>query len=468
MSRFEVTTVLKLALEPDVETSKILDGQSRICNWLYNTLLDKAQNLRQEYIRTKNSQLALTIYSKRGLRNLLPQLREEHPFLKVVHSSPLKNAALRLSDAIQTHQKSKKGKRKGKMVGWPKFRSWKSSWFSLFYDEPHKGYKIEGNVLILSLGMGQDRKQRAISIPLKDAELLNGKQIRNLRIVKQLGLYFAIFSIQKAMPERRPITRTIALDPNHKNLAYGADTEGNGIEITAPSWLKIYDKRIDELKSKRDRCLKKSHQKEVLDEKGNGIGKTYFEPSRRWKKYHQALERALHKRREQTKTFLYTTAHRLFSVYDCVGIGNYTPHGEGITTSMRRAMNNRSLIGRFKKVLEWVAAKSGKTFLEYNEEGTTRTCHCCHHIVENGLPPNIRQWECVGCKTKHIRDENAAKNGLRKVLRDLKIKSEPLGSQVSGSDLVSIVKRWAWRVLPSGIFCILQGQNCDDFAAAGN
>jgi putative transposase len=465
MSKPEITTVIKLGLEPDFREAEVLDGQSRICNWLYNTLLDTAQNLRKKYIETKDSSLALTVYSKRGLRNLLPDLKEKHPFLKVVHSSPLKNAALRLSDAIQTHQKSKKGKRKGKITGWPKFRSWKSAWFSLFYDEPDKGYKIEDNQLILSLGMGQDGERRSVSIPLKEAWILKEKKIRNLRIVKQKGLYFAIFSVHKTVPEKRSIKHTIALDPNHKNLAYGVDTKGHAIEIEAPHWLKIYDKRIDELKSKRDRCLKKSYQKAVLDEKGNEIGKTYWEPSKRWKKHDKALERALHKRREQTKTFLYTTAHGLFNEYDCVAIGNYTPHGEGISTSMRRAMNNRSLNRRFKDTLAWVAIKSGKTFLEYDEKGTTRTCHCCYHVVEGGLAPSIRNWECAGCNTRHIRDENAAKNGLRKVLRDLATKSELLSSQVSCSDLVSVVKRWAWRVLPSGIRCILRGQNCDIFAS---
>ena len=82
----------------------------------------------------------------------------------------------------------------------------------------------------------------------------------------------------------------------------------------------------------------------------------------RWAKYDCAYKRALYKRREQTKTFMFTTAHLLFRNYDCVGIGDYTPNGGGITTPMRRAMNNRSN-GRFKIILSWVARKSGKAFL---------------------------------------------------------------------------------------------------------
>jgi putative transposase len=459
-------TVLKLVLNPIEEDSSVLDGQSRICNWLYNHLVEKATLFRREFCETQNSATAKMLYTKRGLRNLLPKIKQEKPFLKVVHSSPLKNTALRLSNAIQSHQKSKKGKRKGKH-GWPKFRSWKEKWFSLFYDEPGKGFNVQDNILTLSLGTGQDRKRRSLTIPIADSHLLKGKIIRNLRITRELGVYYAIFTIQQELPQRKPISKVIALDPNHKNLSYGVDLAGKAIEIAAPLWLKKYDKRLDELKSKRDRCKKKSKKVTLLNEKGELI-KEYFLPSKQWKKCDDAYKKALRKRREQTKTFMFTCAHNLFRDYDCVAIGDYTPHGEGITTSMRRAMNNRSLIGRFKEVLSWVAEKSGKTFHEFDEKGTTRTCNQCLHKVEGGIPLAIREWECPHCKTFHIRDENAAINGLKKVLWDLREKKEALASIVSGSDLGFVKERWAWCVSPSGVVSTLRGRNSEIFAASGN
>ena len=106
-------TVLKLKLQQETHAMSELDGQSRICNWLYNHLLEKTQQLKTEFLQSGSAKASKTLYTKRGLRNLVPAIKEEHPFLKVVHSSPLKNTALRLSEAIQTHQKSKKGKRKG-------------------------------------------------------------------------------------------------------------------------------------------------------------------------------------------------------------------------------------------------------------------------------------------------------------------------------------------------------------------
>ena len=348
--------VVRLKLEVDQETANILDGQSRICNWLYNYLLEKGLQLKREFIQSNDKEAAKTLYTKRGLRNLLPQIKEEHPFLKVVHSSPLKNTALRLSEAIRAHQKSKNRTRRGKQMGWPKFRAWKKNWFSILYDEPEKGLKIQ--------------------------------------------------------------------------------------------------------------ALKKQP---VLDEKGNPTGKEFYLPSKQWTKYDRTLKRALRKRREQTKTFIYTCAHRLFQDYDCVTIGDYTPSGQGINPKMRRAMNNRSLNGRFKQTLSWVARKSGKTFFEFDEKRTTRTCNHCLHIESQGIPLAIRQWQCVQCQTVHIRDENAAINGLRKVLRDLPAKIEgEIPSIVSGSDLALIQERWAWCVLPSGVVITPRGQNSEILAASRN
>ena len=94
MSNSLHTSVVKIPLFATNEVEATLDGQSRICNWLYNQLLAKANLLRAEYVDTQDPEIGKTLYTERGLRNLIPQLKNDKPFLKVVHSSPLKNAAL--------------------------------------------------------------------------------------------------------------------------------------------------------------------------------------------------------------------------------------------------------------------------------------------------------------------------------------------------------------------------------------
>ena len=124
----------------------MLDGQSKILNWLYNHLL---QMTIDDYKNNNNNKMLL---SGRNLRNQVPGLKEEFNFLKSVHSSPIKNTAIRLKDAYVKFFKEQS-------VGFPKFRPWKKKWFSLYYDEANKGFKILSNKKIkISLGQNESGK----------------------------------------------------------------------------------------------------------------------------------------------------------------------------------------------------------------------------------------------------------------------------------------------------------------------
>jgi len=462
----EVLSTVKLRLIADAETEAILDSQSRMCNWLYNQLLDKANDLRDHFKSTQDETTAKTLYTKRGLRNLVPAIKDENPFLKTVHSSPLKNAALRLTDSIQTYQKSHKGKRKGSETGWPRFRSWSACWFSLFYDEPQKGFRLEGNSLRLSLGQGKDKVRYHVTLSIADScRVLKNKVIRNCRIVKQQGIFYAVLTVARQLPEPKPMKKLLVIDPNHKNLGYGVNNFGSAIEIESPRWLKNYDRQIDEIKSKRDRCKKRSYQVDVLDTEGKSTGKKRWVPSRRWRHLNKALLRTLARRDVQVKTYCYTISNQLCKEYDCIAVGDYTPRGGGITRKMRRAMNNRSTIGQFKQILSWVAAKSGKHYCEYDEKGTTRTCHACDAVVPGGIKPNVRVWQCSNCEVIHHRDENSSINGMRKVLRN-EFKDNSFELLVPSSGRVLVTKRCTWRVRPSGVRITSRGMDSNIIASA--
>ncbi len=434
-------SVVKIALEVTKEQAATLDSQSKIANWLYNKLLERANELRRQYRETQDKEVGRALYTERGLRDLVPALKVQHPFLKVVYSSVLKNAALRLSKAIRDYQDGKHGRR-ANVVSWPKFRAWKRKWFSLHYDEPQKGYRLQGRKLTLVLGQDATGKQLRIVLELAEAlpHWVNHKHIRQCRIVKEGQIYWVVFSVERVLPNGKPLSpnRVAALDPNHKNFAYAVGTDGTAIEIKNPYFLKGYDKRLDQLKSKRDKCKKKSRLITRED------GSQFWLPSRRWLMFNDRLHNVLRERREQTKQFLYTVANRLYHDYDAVGVGDYVPHGGGITRKMRRAMNNRSLNRRFKQVLAWVALRSGKQYVEWAEGGSTRTCHDCGYVVEDGIPVEVREWDCPGpdCTRHHIRDENAARNGLTRTLKALAL-------PCSGRREVS--SRRAWRFNGLGI-----------------
>jgi putative transposase len=439
-------SALKMRLEVDEHTAAVLDGQSRIANWLYNHLLEEANELRRRFRETQDPDVAKVLYTERGLRNRIPALKQEYPFLRTVHSSVLKNAALRLSSAIREYQKGRHGKRT-KRANWPKFRSWKRKWFSLQYDEPWKGFRLDGRTLVLSLGMALNEamgKRKQVHVSTRLAEPLpdwfEPGMVRQLRIVKEGRLFYAVFTVERPVPSRRPVGRVIAIDPNHKNLGYGVGTDGVATEIRNPWFLKILDRRIDEVKSLRDRCQRKSVR--VVREDGTEA----WLPSRRWRKLNERLEELWRVRREQTKVYLRTVANRLYREYDAVFVGDYAPHGGGISRGMRRAMNNQSLIGRFKETLAWMAARSGKVYGEWDEDGSTRTCLACHYKVPGGIPPEVREWACPDCGARHLRDENAAMNGLAQVLKKVEV---PCSGRLGGR--MAVRTRRAWRFDGLGI-----------------
>lgn len=103
-------------------------------------------------------------------------------------------------------------------------------------------------------------------------------------------------------------------------LAYGVDTDGLGIEIENMPNLKALDRRIDEIKGKRDQCQRKSQKIEFTG--ADGSQHLHWRPSRRWQRYNQGLQRIYRLRGEKTKTYLYTLSNQLCRGYVTIGVGN--------------------------------------------------------------------------------------------------------------------------------------------------
>lgn len=299
------------------------------------------------------------LLSGRNLRNEVPKIKRKNPFLFKVHSSPLKNAGLRLNDAYNRYFDETLANKK------PKHRSWKKKWFSLYYDEPKKGFKlVKSNELTLTFGKLTDeefseakkadkkaKKSIHITVGLvEEVELSETESIKTLRITKDLDSFYAIFTIQDCRKiEQVEEQSFIVFDPNHKNLAVGLASDGKSFELKSMNaLLKYWDKRIDDIKSKREKCEK--YNRLISTEKV-----TYMEPSKRWKRLNRALIKAEQKRREQIKTLLFSYAHYFSKRYDAIYIGDYIPTPNVATYgSMRRAMLNQTPVGQFRNTLNWV------------------------------------------------------------------------------------------------------------------
>lgn len=107
--------------------------------------------------------------------------------------------------------------------------------------------------------------------------------------------------------------------------------------------------------------------------------------------------------------------------YDAVGMGNWAPSNgdSGMGKKANRTLRSRRWVGQFRTTLKWVGQKRRKLFFVLDERGTTRTCSKCSYVHQDGIPPDVRQWDCPECGVIHDRDKNAAQNGLKNLLSHL-------------------------------------------------
>lgn len=405
----------KIKLLTKKEQQLQLDSQSKMCNWLYNQLF---QLVEQDYVNGN----AHKFLFGRNLRNQVPAFKQQHPFLYKVHSSPLKNVALRLKDAYDRWFNPALDNEK------PHFRSWKKKWFSLFYDEPNKGFKmLDSTTLQVSFGKLSDeeyqeqqkkdklaKKQITVTVELIEPLVLEETEVlKTLRITKDLDSYYAIFTIENKKEVELVKEQTyISFDPNHKNLAVGIDNEGRTYELQrVTSILQYWDERIDQVKSKRDKCQKQSRL--VITPHTE-----YWKPSPRWERLNRVVEKAYLKRREQIKLILYRYAHYFSRKYDTIIIGDYTPTVDVAEHDhMHRAMLNQTPIGQFRTILKWVQEKNGKHFMKVDERNSTK--ECCYCGTEEEKNPEIRVFTCKNCNYTFYRDINSSVNHARKAKKIL-------------------------------------------------
>ena len=391
------------------EDEVVLDSQSKKLNWLYNKLLDIH---RDDYQNHGNS---LQLTKGRNFRDYATKLKnEEFHFLETVHSSPFKNSALRLKEAFDRKFKG--------LNQFPKFRSWKKKWFSLYYDEPNKGFKVNGKELKISLGkfLNEEtgkKSQRYVFGVLKDPLDLSAQNVKlkTFRLCKENKRFYAIFTLEKEeLPiGNLPSNRWISIDQNHKNFFVAIDSEGQTFEFENLYQTKYFDKQIDVLKSKRDKCERKSIKKETVH------GTVYYLPSKRYKRLDKALDKLYQRRREQIKSNLYQMAHWLCEQYELIVIGDYVPSkATAKYDKMHRGMLNQSHIGEFRNILSWVAQKSYRQCRIVDEKNTTKTCSCCGH--QQKKDPDIREFICPSCETYFLRDVNSAINIAKKAKLTLK------------------------------------------------
>ncbi|RQH51420.1 transposase [Okeania hirsuta] len=299
---------------------------------------------------------------------------EYREWLSEVSAIPLQQSLNDLNQAYQNFFKSTQGKRKGRPIKPPKFKSKKSKQTARF---TKGGFKVgQDKVYLAKIGKLKIVWSRELPAPPSSVTVIKDSAHR----------YFLSFVVE-IQPEILPKTdNSVGIDLGIKTFA----TLSDGTKVDAPKPLK---KRIKKL-----RKLSKS-----LSHKTKG-SKRYEKARIRVAKFHAKLK--------DTRTdFLHKLSTKIIRENQTVVLEDLNVSGMVKNRKLSRAISDLGW-RQFRTFLEGKAEKYGRDFRVISRwEPTSQTCSSCG-FKGGKLDLQVREWECLNCGSKHDRDENAAINIL--------------------------------------------------------
>jgi putative transposase len=123
------------------------------------------------------------------------------------------------------------------------------------------------------------------------------------------------------------------------------------------------------------------------------------------------VARAHRKVRSARRDFLHRASTRLVRENDIIVIEDLNVSGMVRNRRLARAISDCGW-GEFRRQLEYKCERAGRELVVIDRWfPSSKTCSACGHLLA-GLSLSYRHWTCPGCRTRHDRDINAAKNVL--------------------------------------------------------
>lgn len=123
------------------------------------------------------------------------------------------------------------------------------------------------------------------------------------------------------------------------------------------------------------------------------------------------VARAHRKVRNARQDFLHRTSTRLVRSADVITIEDLSVKNMVRNRHLARAISDAGW-GEFRRQLEYKCDRAGRTLVVIDRWfPSSKTCSTCGHVLAE-LALSARHWTCPGCRARHDRDLNAAKNIL--------------------------------------------------------
>lgn len=376
---------LKIRLYPTEDQKVLLNKTFGCCRLLYNERL-------AEHKEWYNQNKDLPKDQRSKFKGKLPkQLREEkYEFLGEVIAEPLINSQRNCEQAFSNFFKSTSGKRKGRKVGFPRFKAKRDRRDSFTLYMIKKEGLVDFNSRTIFLPKLKDTKFRIANSSLKSKWVEWFLEATPLSITvsrNACGEYYCsvLFEKEQDLEQTIGLVKSTGLDFSPSSLY--VDSNNN----TAPNY-----KPYKQLNKKR---LTKLQRRLTRKQKG----------SKNREKARVKLARFEKHISDSRKDYIEKETLRLVRTYDAIGIENLNLQG-----MMKFSHNAKNYVDTswytFTQKLLWKAQFNNCIVVKSDRfYPSSKTCNHCGYVKQD-LTLKDRKWTCPNCGTEIIRDQNAAQN----------------------------------------------------------
>jgi putative transposase len=322
-------------------------------------------------------------------KKLLPELKEQYPFLKEVNSQSLQQAVVNLNKAFKNFF--------AKKSDFPTFKKKKNG--GAIYIPQH--FRIEQDKLYIPK-LNTPIKTR-MHRPLKgDVKSIT---IRNT----PSGKYYASILVDKEIKQLKTCNSAVAIDVGIKSFATMAKTSLTDLQISHEKFdnLKLLRKTEKRLKRLQKQLSSKQYKTTKLDntKASNNYKKCVLKVAKQ-------SEKVANKRRD----FLHKLSKTIIDENQVIVVEDLNIKGMLKNHHLAKSISDSGW-DLFKNMLKYKAKWYGRTLIEIDRFfPSSKTCHVCGY-KNTQLTLSDRYWICPQCHTYHDRDCNASDMLLYEGLR---------------------------------------------------